>query len=56
MNKALHPRAEVDRQYVTLGERGRGWMSIEVVMRVEEHNLLDYLKRAKDNFDKVNRN
>ena len=52
MNGALHPRADMDRLYVTLGEGGRGWMSVEDVVRVEQHSLSDYLKRAEVNLDR----
>ena len=44
MNGALNPRADVDRLYVT---QGRGWMPVEDVVRVEEHSLSNYLKRAE---------
>ena len=53
MNDALHPRAHLDRLYVTRGEGGRGWMSVEGVVRVEKHCLPDYLKRAEFNSDRV---
>ena len=53
MNGALHPRADVDRLHVTRGERGRGWMSVEDVGSVEEHSLLNYLKRAEVNSERV---
>ena len=35
-----------------LGERGRGWISVEDVVKVEEHSLSNYLKRAEDNSDR----
>ena len=44
MNGALNPRADVDRLYVT---QGRGWMPVVDVVRVEEHSLSNYLKRAE---------
>ena len=50
MNGALHLRADVDILYVTLGKGGRGWMSVGHVVRLEEHSLLDYLKRAEAKF------
>ena len=47
MNGALHLRADVDRLHKTRGERGRGWMSVEDVVRVEEHSLSYYLKEQR---------
>ena len=52
MNGALHPRADVVRLYVTREEGGRGWMSVEDVVRVKQHSLSDYLKRAEVNLDR----
>ena len=42
MNGALHPRADVDRLYVTRGEGGSGCRSVEDVVIVEVHSLSDY--------------
>ena len=53
MNHALHPKADVDRLYVSRGQGGRGMMSIEECVRLEEHNLSDYLKRSGLNEDSV---
>ena len=36
MNGALHPRADVDRRYMTRGQGGRGWMSVKDEVRVEK--------------------
>ena len=38
---------------MTQGEGGRGWMSVEEVVKVEEHSWSDYLKLAKVNLDRV---
>ena len=53
MNGALHPRADVNRLNVTRGGEGRDSMSVEDVVRVEEHSLLDYLKIAQVNSDRM---
>ena len=45
--------ADVDRLYVTRGEGERGWMSVEDVVRVEEHSLSDYLKRPQFDSDRM---
>ena len=52
MNGTLHSWAEVDRLYVNREER-RSCMSVEDVVKVEEHSLLDYLNRAKVSLDRV---
>ena len=38
---------------MTRGADGTGWMSVEDMVRVEEHSLSDYLKRAEVNLDRV---
>lgn len=53
MNGALHPRADVDRLYVSREDGGRGMMSVEEVVRLEECSLSDYLKHAEVNKEKV---
>lgn len=53
MNRALHPKADVDRLYLPREEGGRGMMSIEEVVRSEECSLSDYLKRTMRNEDGV---
>ena len=53
MNGALHPRADVNRLNVTRGGEGRDSMSVEDVVRVEEHSLLDYLNIAQVNSDRL---
>ena len=49
----MHPKTNVDRLYVTREDGGKNWVSVEYVVRVEEHSLLDYLKKAEVNLDKV---
>ena len=46
MNRALHPKADVDRLYVSRNDGGRGMKSVEECVRVEENGLSDYLKRT----------
>ena len=53
MNGALHPRADVDRLYIPRDEGGRGMMSVEEVVRIEECSLSDYLKQAEVNRERV---
>ena len=53
MNGALHPRADVDRLYIPRDEGGRGMMSVEEVVRIEECSLSDYLKQAEVNWENV---
>ena len=53
MNKALHPKADVDRLYVSRENGGRGLMSVEECVRLEEHSLSDYLKKSNINEDSV---
>ena len=43
MNKALHPKVDVDRLYASR-EKRRGLLSVEECVRVEEYSLLNYLK------------
>ena len=53
MNRALHPKADVDRLYVSRNEGGRGMMSIEECVRIEECSLSDYVKKIETNDDSV---
>ena len=53
MNRALHPRADVDRLYVSRNKGGRGMVSIEECVRIEECSLSDYVKRTTLNEDSV---
>ena len=45
MHKALHPRDDVDRQYVSRKEGGRGFASIEGSVDVSIQGLEDYLQK-----------
>jgi hypothetical protein len=51
MNRALHPRADVDRLYLPRKSGGRGMMSIEEVVRLEESGLSDYVKFSEASGD-----
>lgn len=53
MNRALHPKADVDRLYVSRDQGGRGMVSIEECVRIEECSLSDYIKRTGTNDDSV---
>ena len=44
MRDALNLKEDVNRMYVNRGEGGRGSMSVENVVSVEEHSLSNYLK------------
>lgn len=46
INRALHPRADIDRLYLPRCEGGRGLISIENCVRVEECSLSDYVRRT----------
>ena len=48
-DNGLHLWADVDRLYVNHKEERKGLMSVEDVVRVKEHSLLGYLKRAEIN-------
>ena len=45
MHKALHPRDDVDRQYVSRKEGGRGLTSIEDSVDTSIHRLEIYIKK-----------
>lgn len=51
MNRALHPKSDVDRLYISRNEGGRGMVSIEECVRIEECSLSDYIKRKNMNED-----
>ena len=53
MNGVLNPRTDLDKLYVTQEKGERGSMSVEELVRVEEHCLLDYFNRAVVNSDRV---
>ena len=46
-NRALHPRADVHRLYLPRDKGGRGLMSVEDCVRLEEVSLSDYVKRME---------
>jgi len=46
INRALHPRADVDRLYVSRREGGREVVSIEECVRIEECSVSDNIKRT----------
>ena len=45
MHKALHPRDDVDRLYVSRKEGGRGLASIEVSVDASVQRLEDYIQK-----------
>ena len=45
MDKALHPRDDVDRLYVSRKEGGRGLASIEDSVDVSIQRLVDYIEK-----------
>lgn len=53
VNKTLHPKADVRRLYVSRENGGRGLMSVEECVRLEEQSLSDYLKKSNINEDSV---
>ena len=48
MHKALHPRDDVDRLYVSRKEGGRGLSSIEDSVGTSIHRLENYIKNTKE--------
>ena len=48
MYKALHPRADVDRLYVSRRDGGRGLLSISDVVCLEKSSLALYVQRCKE--------
>ena len=47
MHKALHPRNDIDRLYVSRKERGRGLASIEGNADASIQRLEDYIEKHK---------
>ena len=45
LNRMLHPRANVARLYLPREEGGKGMISVEECIRLEEYSLSDYIKR-----------
>ena len=52
-NSVLHPLSDLNRLYVNWGRRGRSWILVGEVVRVEQHSLLGYLTSAEVNSDRV---
>ena len=48
IHKALHPRDEINRQYVSRKERGRGLASLEDSVDVSIQGLKDCIKKCKE--------
>ncbi|XP_066968151.1 uncharacterized protein [Macrobrachium rosenbergii] len=48
VHKALHPRANTDRLYITRKEEGRGLLSTEDCVNIESRALGQYLKISED--------
>ena len=48
MNRALHPRSDVDRLYLKRVEGGRGLQCLEEVVKLEELSLAFYLSKKED--------
>ena len=48
MHKALHPRDNVDRLYISRKEGGRGLASIEGSVDASKQRLEDYIKNTND--------
>ena len=56
MLKALHPKYDIDRLYVSRKEGGRGRTSIEDSIDVSIIRLEDYLKKSKERLITTTRN
>ena len=48
MHKALHPRDDIDRLYVSRNEGGRGLTSIEVRVNASLRGLKSCIKKTKE--------
>ena len=48
MNRALHPRSDVDRLYLKRIEVGRGLQCLEEVVKLEELGLAFYLSKREE--------
>ena len=53
MNDALHPRANVSRVYLSRKEGGRGLVSVEDCVRLEELSLDRYLSQSEEKLLKL---
>ena len=49
MHKALHPRDDVDRLYVSRKEGGRGLDRLEDYIEKHEHRLITAIRKDTDN-------
>ena len=47
---ALHPKSDIDRLYLKQKHGGRGMISIETCVRLEENNLGLYLRELNEMF------
>ena len=56
MHKALHPRDDVDRLYVSRKEGGRGLTSIEDSVDASIQRLKDYIQKHEGRLITANRN
>ena len=56
MHKALHPRDDVDRLYVSRKEEGRGFPSIEDSVDTSIQRLEDYIEKHDGGLIRVIRN
>ena len=56
MHKALHPRDDVDRLYISRKEGGRGLASIENSVDASIQQLEDYIQKHEGGFITVTRN
>ena len=48
MYGALHPKSDIDRLYLKRNHGGRGLISIETYVRLEENNLGLYVSEANE--------
>ena len=45
---AFHPKSDIDRLYLKRKHRGRGLISIEMCLRLEENNLGMYVRGSNE--------
>ena len=53
MYRMHHPKADVDRLYLTRSEGGRGLIQAELTYKITAAGLETYLKESKDNMMKL---
>ena len=46
--RSLHPKSDIDRLYLKRQHRGRGLISIEICVRLEENNLGLHLRGSNE--------